>query len=159
MTQEELTAAVNKLIAEANEESEKARRTMEEDCLEATYRAAENRTLASSALQEELEILQSDYDALVHKIQQELDESLEALYAENEPVDPEEPGEGIDPEDAPYEVDYSLPARDRYIAVKNYYLSYEDKGQALSDLEEDAVAQDYLGSYYSYLVQLLLLLQ
>ena len=67
--------------------------------------------------------------------------------------------EGIDPDSAPYEVDYSLPMRDRYVAVKNHYLAYDDLALALEDLNNDAVAKDYLGSYYDYLVQLLLMMQ
>ena len=39
----------------------------------------------SSILEKLLETLKADYDALVLKIQNDLDESLDALYAENEP--------------------------------------------------------------------------
>ena len=49
--------------------------------------------------------------------------------------------------------------RDRYVIVKDYYLAYEDKAQALADLREDDVAKDYLGNFYDYLLQLLLLMQ
>ena len=105
MTAEELEEAVNKLIAAANADSETAKKEYEEDVLRAKYSALENR--------------------IVRKIQSELDESLEALYAENE-----EGGGGTPPsgsEDAPYEVDYSLSMRDRYVIVKNYYLVLPDK--------------------------------
>ena len=66
---------------------------------------------------------------------------------------------GEDTGDAPYEVDYTLPMRDRYVAVKNYYLGYDDIAQALEDYLEDETAQAYLGDYYDYLLQLLLLMQ
>lgn len=49
--------------------------------------------------------------------------------------------------------------RDRYVAVKNYYLGYDDIAQALEDYLEDETAQAYLGDYYDYLLQLLLLMQ
>lgn len=45
------------------------------------------------------------------------------------------------------------------MAVKNYYLSYADMAEALADLQEDETAENYLGRYYDYLVQLLLMLQ
>lgn len=157
MTEEELNQAVNKLISEANDESENARMEYEKNCRKEKYRAAENRTLRSTILDAALAELKAAYDKLVLKIQEELDESLQALYAENDPDG--QPGEGIDPDDAPYEVDYSLPSRDRYVAVKNYYMAYDDMAQALLDFQNDEIAKDYLGTYYDYLLQLLLLMQ
>ena len=138
MTAEELEKAIEKLISEANEESEQAKREYEADCLAEKNRALARRTFRSSILEKLLETLKADYDAL-------------------------EPsgggGEGIDPDDAPYEVDYTLPMRDRYVAVKNYYLGLPDKAAALAAFEADEIAKDYLGSYYDYLYQLLLMIQ
>ena len=76
-----------------------------------------------------------------------------ALYAEN--VAGSGTGEGINPDDAPYDADYTLNARDRYLRVKDYYLSYSDLNQAYDDLSRDEIAMDYLGSYYYYLLRLL----
>lgn len=157
MTAEELEKAIEKLISEANEESEQAKREYEADCLAEKNRALARRAFRSSILEKLLETLKADYDALVLKIQSDLDESLEALYAENEPSGGG--GEGIDPDDAPYEVDYTLPMRERYVAVKNYYLGLPDKAAALAAFEADEIAKDYLGSYYDYLYQLLLMIQ
>lgn len=157
MTAEELEEAVNKLIAAANADSETAKKEYEEDVLRAKYSALENRIVRSDILSGQLAALEEEYDALVRKIQSELDESLEALYAENE-----EGGGGTPPsgsEDAPYEVDYSLSMRDRYVIVKNYYLGLPDKAQALAAFQADTLAQDYLGDYYDYLLQLLLMIQ
>ncbi len=158
MTAEELEKAIEKLIAEANEESAAATAEYEQDCLEATFRLLRQSTNRSSILENWLAALREAYDALVKKIQRELDESLEALYAENEPSGGDE-GEGIQPDEAPYEVDYTLPMRDRYVAVKNYYLAYDDPAAALADYRSDAIARDYLGTYYDYLLQLLLMMQ
>ena len=157
MTEEEFNQAVNKLISEANDDSENAKLEYEKNCRKEKYRAAENRTLRSTVLDAALAELKDTYDKLVLKIQSELDESLEALYADNYPEG--QPGEGINPDDAPYEVDYSLPSRDRYVAVKNYYMAYDDMAQALLDFQKDEIAKDYLGTYYDYLLQLLLLMQ
>ena len=154
MTQEELDKAVNKLISEANEESAAAKAEYEKQCLDAKNGAIERRVLRSGILQDALAERKEAYDALVRKFQKELDESLEALDAEGAAGPP-----GEDTGDAPYEVDYTLPMRDRYVAVKNYYLGYDDIAQALEDYLEDETAQAYLGDYYDYLLQLLLLMQ
>lgn len=157
MTEEEVNAAVEKLVAAANEESEKAVREYEEACRQKRYGAAENRTLRSSFLEEALALLKEDNEATLKKIQEELDESLLALYAEN--VAGSGTGEGVNPEDAPYDADYSLNARDRYLRVKDYYLSYSDLSQAYDDLGKDEVAMDYLGEYYFYLLRLLAIMK
>ena len=210
MNTDELNAAAQKLIEEANAESAAALASYEEDCLRMRFRLLERGTYRSSILSDALHELRADYDAQVLRIQKELDESLEALYAEaQEPEEPggeepggeepggeepggeepggeepggeepggeepggeepggeepggEEPG-GEEPDDdepdAPYEVDESLPMRDRYIAVKNYYLSIPDAAEALELLRDDDVAKEYLGTYYNYLEQLLIMMQ
>lgn len=157
MTADELEQAVNKLISEANAESEKAKKEYESDCLAEKNRALARRMFRSTILEDLLAYLKTEYDALVLRIQSDLDESLSALYAENETGGGG--GEGVDPGDAPYEVDYRLSMRDRYIDVKNYYLGLEDKAAALAAFEADEVAKDYLGNYYDYLYQLLLMVQ
>ncbi len=195
MNTDELNAAAQKLIEEANTESAAALASYEEDCLRMRFRLLERGTYRSSILSDALHELRADYDAQVLRIQKELDESLEALYAEaQEPEEPggeepggeepggeepggeepggeepggeepggEEPGgeePGGEEPDAPYEVDESLPMRDRYIAVKNYYLSIPDAAEALELLRDDVVAKEYLGTYYNYLEQLLIMMQ
>ncbi len=154
MTAEELEKAVNKLIAEANEDSERAKKEYGQDVLAARFAALERRTYRSDVLERTLTALQADYDARVRKIQSELDESLEALYAERE----ETPDLPTGPTEAPYEVDYSLPNRERYIIVKNYYLSIADRNAAIDALEKDETAKAYLGDYYTYLMELMLLM-
>ena len=200
MNTDKLNAAAQKLIEEANTESAAALASYEEDCLRMRFRLLERGTYRSSILSDALHELRADYDAQVLRIQKELDESLEALYAEaQEPEEPggeepggeepggeepggeepggeepggeepggeepggEEPGgeePGGEEPDAPYEVDGSLPMRDRYIAVKNYYLSIPDAAEALELLRDDDVAKEYLGTYYNYLEQLLIMMQ
>ena len=154
MTAEELEKAGNKLIAEANEDSERAKKEYGQDVLAARFAALERRTYRSDVLERTLTALQADYDARVRKIQSELDESLEALYAERE----ETPDLPTGPTEAPYEVDYSLPNRERYIIVKNYYLSIADRNAAIDALEKDETAKAYLGDYYTYLMELMLLM-
>lgn len=57
-------------------------------------------------------------------------------------------GSGVD---APYRVDYSLSYVDRYIIVRDYYLSIPDPYERLELYRKDTVAYDYLGSYYGAL--------
>ena len=56
-----------------------------------------------------------------------------------------------------YVVDYELSYMERYIEVRDYYLSIEDPSERVALLREDEVARKYLGTYYNtlfnYLVQ------
>ena len=62
----------------------------------------------------------------------------------------EEDYEGSDI-DAPYRVDYRLSYLERYIIVKDYYLTIADADERLNIYRFDTVAFDYLGSYYGTL--------
>ena len=84
MTQEELEVAVNRLIAEANADSEEAKKKYDAAVLDAKFTALENRMWRSDMLEEQLASLVAEYESVVLRIQTELDESLDALYAENE---------------------------------------------------------------------------
>lgn len=115
--------------------------------------ASARRTARSSILEKILADLKEKLDAAVADIRRQLEEDLEDLYAGEEGSGP---SSGIDPGEAPYEVDYTLPMSERYAEVKAYYLAYEDKEEALADYREDKIAEDYLGVYYNYLLQLLM---
>lgn len=154
MTQEEIERAEERLIKEANRKSTVERRRYEEESYTARCEAAARRAARSSILENILERLKTELDDAVALIQSELNEKLDELYEKADGAVSGGPGSGDT--DAPYEVDYSLPMRDRYITVRDYYLAYEDREQALADLRADEVAQDYLGSYYSYVLQLLM---
>lgn len=166
MADDGLERAIEKLVAEANEESAAAKAAHEEAVRALHAHLLERRTFRSSIAENGEEALKEAYQAQLAAIQRELDESLQALYREGaeEPGEPDpepDPGGTTEPggDGAPYEVDYTLPMQDRYMAVKNYYLSYADMAEALADLQEDETAENYLGRYYDYLVQLLLMLQ
>ena len=150
MTQEELDAAVEKLIAQSNERSADKMKAYEANVAKAAGKALKNRTARSTIFERTFSELKEAHERELKKIQEDLDESLAALYLENESG-----GGGSGSTEAPYEVDYSLPMRERYVTVKNYYLSYDDAAKAYSDCSQDEIAQEYLGSYYEYLMQLL----
>ena len=157
MTEEEVKKAEERLIKEANRKSAVERREYERKEYEERCRASERRTARSSILTDILEALKTDFNDKIDEIQNELNEKLEDLYSRNDVA--ETPPGGSGGEDAPYEVDYTLPMRERYVAVKNYYLGLPDKAAALAAFEADEIAKDYLGSYYDYLYQLLLMIQ
>ena len=58
--------------------------------------------------------------------------------------------------EAPYPVDYSLSYTDRYIVVRDYYLSLPDPNGRVKLYLQDEVAKKYLGTYYNSLYNYLL---
>ncbi|MDE6442554.1 MAG: hypothetical protein K2L12_07395 [Clostridia bacterium] len=54
-----------------------------------------------------------------------------------------------------YIVDYSLSYNERYVIVRNYYLSIQDRNERMSLYMADDTAKKYLASYYSTLYDVL----
>lgn len=68
-----------------------------------------------------------------------------------EPTTDDETGDGGG-DDAGYVVDYELTYLERYIHVRDYYLSIPDPNERLALYTADEVAKKYLGkNYYNYL--------
>jgi len=63
-------------------------------------------------------------------------------------------GSGESPETG-YVVDYSLSYNERYVIVRNYYLSIEDPNERMAQYAADEVAKKYLSSYYGTLYDVL----
>ena len=55
-----------------------------------------------------------------------------------------------------YKVDFTLPYTERYIIVRNYYLSLPDAQERVNLYLKDEVAKKYLGRYYESLYNVLL---
>lgn len=87
MTQEELDAAVKKLIAEANDLSAEQNRKYAAAYAKAEGAALKNRTARSTIFGFVKTDLKEACDRALKKIQDDLDESLAALYLENEQGD------------------------------------------------------------------------
>lgn len=95
----------------------------------------------------------------------ELNEEVEyqsALLADNliynmslNAPDPDEGKDDGGDESAGYIVDYTLPYTDRYVAVRNYYLSIADRNERMALYSADDTARKYLGAYYSTLYDVL----
>lgn len=69
----------------------------------------------------------------------------------NEPF----PDRDEEDEKAGYIVDYTLSYTDRYIIVRDYYLSINDPAERMALYASDEVAKRYLGNYYSTLYNVL----
>ena len=73
-----------------------------------------------------------------------------------EPTTGDETG-GSGNDNTGYIVDYELSYTERYIGVRDYYLTIEDPNERIALLREDEVARKYLGTFYNtlfnYLVQ------
>ena len=90
------------------------------------------------------EELKKEYEYRVEVLREQLIFDLAHVDSE------EEDYKGSDV-DAPYRVDYRLSYLERYIIVKDYYLSIADADERLDIYRFDMVAFDYLGSYYNTL--------
>lgn len=75
----------------------------------------------------------------------------------NEPTTGDDPGDGGDEtgEQTGYIVDYSLSYSERYVIVRNYYLSIENHAERMALYMADDTAKKYLASYYSTLYDVL----
>lgn len=98
------------------------------------------------------------YEQKKTELQAELDYQLAIIVEQykygmelSEPIIPSNP----DASKVGYLVDYSLPYTDRYSIVKEYYLSITDPSERMNLYANDAVAKDYLSSYYRTLFNVL----
>lgn len=90
--------------------------------------------------------LTADYERELAVVVEQLEYSLKI----NSPTPDGDP----DPETG-YIVDYTLSYNERYIIVRDYYLSLPDPVERLAIYEKDDVARKYLDSYYTTLWSLL----
>ncbi len=90
--------------------------------------------------------LEEEYDREVAILKEQLIFNMSL----SEPTNDGETGSsGSD--DSAYLVDYELSYLERYIAVRDYYLTIEDADQRMALYAADETAKSYLGSYYNSL--------
>ncbi len=80
-----------------------------------------------------------------------LREQLEFNMALGEPTTGGETGDSGN-DDSGYLVDYELSYIERYIQVRDFYLAIENPDERLALLASDDVAKEYLGSYYTTMI-------
>lgn len=113
-----------------------------------TYRSLllGNNAYESSLYADKEEELTAEYEYQVDILREQLLFNMDL----NEPTndgDTEKPDTG----DSPYLVDYELSYLERYVLVRDYYLTIEDPDERLALLNADTVARKYLDSYYNTL--------
>lgn len=156
ITEEEvdlLTTVQKKLLRTAQQKKNEMVRKLEEQLFELKIMCNSNNTENSSI-----------YDCAAEKIQKDFQTDLDILVEQlqfnmslREPTNGDETGgSGVD--DTGYIVDYELSYLERYIAVRDYYLSIEDPNERIALLQADTVAMEYLGTYYSVLFDYLMTL-
>ena len=90
--------------------------------------------------------LEREFDFKTESIAEQLRYNLSL----SEPYDPDD-----NDDEAGYIVDYTLSYTDRYIIVRDYYLSINDPAERMALYASDEVAKRYLGNYYSTLYNVL----
>jgi hypothetical protein len=105
------------------------------------------------------------YDDKQKELKATLDHEVDILREQlvfnmslNEPLTADDLGEsdkGEIDESTGYVVDYSLSYLDRYILVRDYYMSIEDSSERMALYKADTTAKNYLGSYYTSLYEYL----
>ena len=91
------------------------------------------------------------YDELNYELEVIREQLLYSIDL-NDPL----PGEGDGSEDAGYLVDYTLSYTERYVIVRDYYLSIPDPSERMALYLADDVAKKYLDKYYTSLYNVLL---
>ncbi len=105
-----------------------------------------NNVFRSSLYEDKKAELEKEYEYQVEILREQLIFNMSL----NEPTHDGETGDdGGD--DTAYIVDYELSYLERYIIVRDYYMSIEDPAERMALYTADEVAKQYLGSYYSTL--------
>lgn len=148
-----LTTVQKKLLRTAQQKKNEMVRKRDKQLYELKIMLNSNNMENSSIYRQMEAEIQNDY-------QTELDilvEQLQFNMSLREPTNGGETG-GSGTDNTGYIVDYELSYLERYISVRDYYLTIEDPNERIALLQADTVAQEYLGTYYSVLFDYLMTL-
>jgi hypothetical protein len=147
LSDEEITALSTiqlKLLRTAQQSKDKLYHTLQQDIQTYKLLTYTNGVAVSSLFEDKSKELTEEYEYQVAILKEQLIFNMSL----NEPTNDGETGEsGSD--NTGYLVDYSLSYLERYIEVRDYYMSIEDPNERLALYAADTVAQAYLGSYYT----------
>ncbi|MGN1373309.1 MAG: hypothetical protein ACI4VK_04605 [Candidatus Coproplasma sp.] len=150
---DQLTTVQKKLLRTAQQKKDEMVRKRDEQLFELKIMCNSNNMQTSSVYEQSAKKIQDDY-------QTELDilvEQLQFNMSLREPTNGDETGDsGLD--NTAYVVDYELSYLERYIVVRDYYLTIEDPNERIALLQQDTVAIEYLGTYYNVLFDYLMTL-
>lgn len=145
---ENLTVIQQKLLRTAQQKKDALKHQLEKDLQ--TYKCITygNNASNSSLYNDKKAELVEEYNYQVEIIREQLVFNMSL----NEPTNDGETGDPGDVGgDSPYVVDYELSYLERYIAVRDYYMTIEDPNERLALYGADEVAKKYLSSYYNSL--------
>lgn len=143
---DELTVIQQKLIRTAQQKKNSLKEKLEEELEELKLMISTNNVKNSTIYEQTAASLKADYESELAVLVEQLQYNLSI----REPTTDDDTGDsGTD--DTGYMVDYELTYIERYIMVRDYYLTIEDANERVALLQADTVAQDYLGTYYNVL--------
>lgn len=144
---EKLTTVQLKLLRTAQQKKNELTVKLDNELEEYTILTLTNGSYLSSLNEEYAKKARAEYERQVEVLREQLIFNMSL----GEPtVDGDTGDDGND--DSGYIVDYELTYLERYIQVRDYYLSIADPAERLALLRADEVAQKYLGqTYYNYL--------
>ena len=142
-----LTAVQLQLLRTAQKRKDELYHKLEQDLAMFKKLAYTEGMYDSSLLEDKRAELMAEYDYQVEILKEQLEYglNLNAPYPDQEEQD----------KNAGYLVDYSLSYTDRYVLVRDYYLSIENPAERMALYSADEVAKRYLGSYYASLYNVL----
>jgi hypothetical protein len=140
-----------KLLRTAQQKKDALLKQLNEDLQTYRYILYAGRANNSSLFEQKRQALIKEYDYQLAI----LVEQLQFNMSLNEPtVDDELGDDGND--SSGYLVDYSLSYLERYVQVRDYYMTIADPNERLALYTADTVAVEYLNSYYNSLYNYLL---
>jgi len=143
---DEMAVIKQKLIRTAQQKKDELKVKLDNQLYELKLMVASNEVQQSTVYNQLAAELTDEYERQVAVLKEQLEYNLSI----NEPTSSDETGDsGTD--NSAYVVDYELSYVERYIIVRDYYLTIEDANERLALLQQDAIAQNYLGTYYNVL--------
>jgi len=149
LTEEEILAfstIQHKLLRTAQQKKNELYHQLLQDCRTYKEILIANRMQNSTLYDQKVKELEEEYEYQVEIIREQLIFNM----ALNEPTHGGETGDSGS-SNTGYIVDYELSYLQRYIQVRDYYMSIEDPIERLALYRADSVAMAYLDSYYNTL--------
>ncbi len=142
-----LTTVQLKLLRTAQQKKNELEHKMQQELEVYRCLCYTNNVFFSSLYTDKQQELQQEFDYQVEILREQLIFNMSL----NEPTHDDETGDSGMGDDAAYVVDYELSYLERYIIVRDYYMSIEDPAERMALYGADEVAKNYLGSYYNTL--------